>query len=88
MGLFRRSKQKDENIDKLKILFDRFEYLQLGKLCTDVIGRNLKSEGGEHPEKIQYLDFIWENYRKGVINFEQIRDFAIKQGIASQDFFD
>jgi hypothetical protein len=87
MGLFRRSKQKDENVEQLKALFDRFEYTDLEKLCKDVIGKFPQSST-ERIERIQILEFIWENYRKGSLNFDQVKDFAVKQGTVSQNFFD
>ena len=87
MGLFRRSKQKDENIEPLKALFDKFEYTDLEKLCNGVIGKSPQPSNGRL-ERIELLEFIWENYRKGSLNFQQVKDFAVKQGTVSQNFFD
>jgi hypothetical protein len=87
MGLFGRSKQKDENVEHLKTLFDKFEYADLEKLCKEVIGKTSQSSN-ERLERIQLLEFIWENYRKGSLNFQQVKDFAIKQGTIPQNFFD
>ncbi len=86
MGLFGRSKQKDEAEEQLKALFDRFEFTDIEKLCKDLIGKIPQSN--ERTERIQLLEFIWENYRKGALNFQQIKDFAIKQGTVSQNFFE
>ncbi len=88
MGLFGKAKQKDKNVDQLKILFDKFEYPHLEKLCTDVIKRTPQLLADERLERTQYLEFIWEQYKKGIVNFQQIMDFATSQGIVSKDFFD
>ena len=89
MGLFGRTKQKDEMVEQIKILLDRFEFADLLNLSSEVIGRKLASiDEKEHLERIEVLDFIWENYHKGSINFSQIKDFAIKRGIVTQAFFD
>ena len=89
MGLFGRTKQKDEVVEQLKILLDRFEFADLLNLCSEVIDDKLVStDGKQHLERIEVLDFIWENYHKGSINFSQIKDFAIKRGIVAQSFFD
>ncbi len=87
MGLFRRTKQKDENIESMKALFDKFEYTDLEKLCNEVIGKSPQPRT-ERLERIELLEFIWENYRKGNLNFQQVKDFAVRQGIVSQNFFD
>lgn len=87
MWLFRRSKQKDEKIEQLKALFDKLEFADLEKLCKEVIGK-IPQSNNERAERIQLLEFIWKNYRKGTLNFEQVKDFAIKQGTVPQNFFD
>ena len=88
MRLFGRAKQKDDMIEQIKILLDRFEFADLLNLCTEVIGRKLESSEKERLERIEVLDFIWENYHKGSVTFSQIKDFAIRQGIIPQTFFD
>ena len=88
MGLFGRSKQRDENIDRLRELFDKFDYPHLEKLCEDVIKRTPQMLGDERLEKIQYLEFVWEQYRKGALSFQQVMDFAASQGIVPKDYFD
>lgn len=87
MGLFRRSKQKDENIESLKALFDKFEYADLEKLCKEVIGK-YPQPSTERLERIELLEFIWENYRKGSLIFDQVKDFAVRQGTIPQNFFE
>lgn len=88
MGLFGKAKPKDENVEKLNAIFDKFEYPHLEKLCIDVIKKSPKSPDGEHPERIQYLEFIWEQYKKGIVTFQQVEDFAVNQQIIPKDFFD
>lgn len=88
MGLFGKAKQKDENIERLKIIFDRFEYPHLEKLCTDVLKKSPQVPGNERLERTQYLEFVWEQYKKGGLSFQQISDFAISQGVISKDFFE
>ncbi|MGB9002207.1 MAG: hypothetical protein WCC52_00180 [Nitrosotalea sp.] len=88
MGLFGKAKPKDENVEKLSVIFDKFEYPHLEKLCVDVIKKSPKSPSGEHPERIQYLEFIWEQYKKGIVTFQQVEDFAINEQIIPKGFFD
>lgn len=89
MGLFGKAKQKDQMIEQLKVLLDRFEFVDLLNLCSEVIGKKLDDVNGkERLERIEILDFIWENYHKGSINFSQIKDFAIKRNIVNDAFFD
>lgn len=87
MGLFGRTKQKDEKVEQMKALLDKFEFTDLEKLCKEVIGKAPQSSN-ERIERIQLLEFIWENYRKGTLNFQQVKDFAVKQGTVPQNFFD
>jgi len=87
MGLFGKSKQKDDSVELMKALFDKFEYSDIVKLCKDVLGKVTQSSD-EHPERIQLLEFIWKNYREGGLNFQQVKDFSIKEGIVSLTFFD
>ncbi len=88
MGFFGKAKQKDKNVEQLKILFDKFEYPHLEKLCADVIKRSPKLLENERLERTEYLEFIWEQYKKGNVNFQQVVDFATNQGIVPKDYFD
>jgi len=89
MGLFGKTKQKDKMIEQLKVLLDRFEFVDLLNICSEVIGKKLDDVNGkERLERIEILDFIWENYHRGSINFSQIKDFAIKRNIVTEAFFD
>lgn len=87
MGLFGRPKQKDVAVEQLSGLFDKFEYTDIEKLCKDVIGK-VPESGNERPERIHLLEFIWKQYRNQGLNLQQVKDFAIKEGIVTPDFFD
>ncbi len=89
MGLFGRSKKKDESLEQLKSLLDKFEYVDLENLCTSVIGKNPELIGNkERMSKTEMLDYVWDQYHGGKFNFDQAKDFAIKHGIIPQNFFD
>ncbi len=88
MGLFGKAKQKDENTERLTALLDKFEYPHLEKLCTDVMKKSPQVAKNERMERTEYLEFIWDQYRKGTMTFQQVMDFATGQGIVSKDFFD
>jgi len=87
MGLFGRSKQKDETTNLLNALFDKFEYANIEKFCKEVIGKTPQSNN-DRPERIQLLEFIWKCYKEQGLNFQQVKDFAIKENIVTPDFFD
>jgi len=87
MGLFGRPKQKDVAVEQLKALLDKFEFTDIEKLCKDVIGK-VPESGNERPERIQLLEFIWKQYRNEGLNLQQVKDFAIKEGIVTPNFFD
>ena len=89
MGLFGRSKKKDEYLEQLKSLLDKFEYVDLENLCTNVIGRKPELIGNkERMDKVEMLDYVWDQYHNGKFSFDQAKDFAIKRGIVSRSFFD
>ncbi len=88
MGLFGKAKQKDENVERLTALLDKFEYPHLEKLCTDVVKKSPQMMKDERMERTEYLEFIWDQYRKGTVSFQQVMDYATSEGIVSKDFFD
>ncbi|HJT09654.1 MAG TPA: hypothetical protein VJ771_02615 [Candidatus Nitrosotalea sp.] len=88
MGLFGKAKQKDANVARLTALLDKFEYPHLEKLCTDVIKKSPQMMKDERMERTEYLEFIWGQYQKGIVSFQQVMDFATSEGIVSKDFFD
>lgn len=87
MGLFGKPKQKDETVELLKSLFDKFEYADIEKFCKDIIGQ-IPQSVNERPERIQLLEFIWKHYKEEGLSLQQVKDFAIKEGIVTQNFFD
>ncbi len=87
MGLFGRAKQKDQNLEQMKALLEKFEYADLERLCKEVIGK-LPQSDNERIERIHLLEFIWDCYKKGTLIFQQVKDFAVKQGTIPVDFFD
>jgi len=87
MGLFGRPKQKDGTVEQLKTLFDKFEYTDIEKFCKEVIGK-VPQSNNERPERMQLLEFIWKQYGKKGLNLQQVKDFAIKEGIVAPNFFD
>ena len=88
MGLFGKAKQKDENVERLSALLDKFEYPHLEKLCTDVMKKSPQMMKNERMERTEYLEFIWDQYKKGTMSFQQVMDFAASEGIVPKDFFD
>jgi hypothetical protein len=74
-------------------LLDKFELDQLKQLCINILGREPKPEYFEEREtgkqielplyRNDYLHFIIEELR-----FSQIREYAIKNKIVSNSFFD
>jgi hypothetical protein len=87
MGLFGKSKKKDLATDQMKILLDKFEFMDLETFCNDIVKEKPLLDM-EHLSKIQFLEFIWEKYRKGQIQFSQIKEFAINLGIVTENFFE
>lgn len=87
MGLFGRSKPKDADIDKMRVLLDNFQFADLQSLCTEMLGVQPAIDK-EHLSSIEVLDFIWDQYHKGKIRFPQLKEFALKRHIVSESFFE
>ena len=90
-------KKEKDDIDKL---LDKFEFPDLEKLCSTVLGHkptgDMEEDEDEEGNKIQkqmkpnrrnYLDFIWENLKEDELKPTQIRDFALKKRIVPPSFF-
>lgn len=90
-------KKEKDDIDKL---LDKFEFPDLEKLCSTVLGHkptgDIEVDEDEEGNKIEkqmkpnrrnYLDFIWENLKADELKPTQIRDFALKNKIVSPSFF-
>lgn len=87
MGLFGKSKQKDTTIDQMRVLLDNFQYDDLQNFCIDILGEKPVIDK-EHLSSTEVLEFIWEKYHKGAIQFPQLKEFAIKHNIVSESFFE
>jgi hypothetical protein len=87
MGLFGKSKQKDATIDQMRILLDNFQYADLHDFCIDILGEKPVIDK-EHLSSTEVLEFIWEKYHKGTMQFSQLKEFAIKHNIVSESFFE
>jgi hypothetical protein len=86
MGLFGK-KQKDVVIDQMRVLLDSFQFADLQSFCVDVIGEKPVIDS-EHLSSIEVLEFIWEKYHKGIIQFSQLKEFAIKHKVVQENFFE
>ena len=87
MGLFGKSKQKDTTIDQMRVLLDNFQYADLQDFCIDILGEKPVMDK-EHLSSTEVLEFIWEKYHKGIIQFSQLKEFAIKHNIVLESFFE
>lgn len=87
MGLFGKSKQKDDTIDQMRVLLDNFQFSDLQDFCIDIL-KEKPIMDKEHLSSTEVLEFIWEKYHKGAIQFSQLKEFAIKHNIVSEIFFE
>jgi hypothetical protein len=87
MGLFGRSKQNDATVEQMRILLDNFQFADLQSFCVNILGENPAIDK-EHLSSIEVLDFIWDKYHKGKIQFSQLKDFALKHNIVTENFFE
>ena len=87
MGLFGKPKQKNADVEQLTVLLDKFEYADIERLCKDIICQ-MPESSNERPERIHLLEFIWKKFRNNGLTFQQVKDFAIKEGIVTQSFFE
>jgi hypothetical protein len=86
MGLFGR-KPKDNTIDQMRILLDNFQFADLQNFCTETFGKTPTMDP-EHLSSIEVLDFVWDQYHKGKVQFSQLKEFALKRNIVSESFFE
>lgn len=87
MGLFGRSKNNDKTIDQMRVLLDNFQFADLQSFCVDIMGETPTIDP-DHLSRIEVLDFIWDMYHKGKIQFSQLKEFAIKHNIVTENFFE
>lgn len=86
MGLFGR-KPKDNKVEQMRALLDYFQFADLQNFCKEILGKTPKLDP-QHLSSIEILDFVWDQYHKGVIQFSQLKEFAIKRNIVSEAFFE
>lgn len=87
MGLFGRSKQNDAILEQMRILLDNFQFADLQAFCVDILGENPAIDK-EHLSRIEVLNFIWAQYHKGKVQFSQLKEFALKHNIVTENFFE
>ena len=87
MGLFGKSKQKDDTINQMRVLLDNFQFSDLQDFCIDILKEKPVMDK-EHLSSTEVLEFIWEKYHKGAVQFSQLKEFAIKHNIVSESFFE
>jgi hypothetical protein len=87
MGLFRRSKQKDKTVDQMNVLLDNFQFADLEEFCVNIIGEKPTIDK-EHLSSTEILDFIWDKYHKGKVQFSQLKEFALKHNLVAENFFE
>ena len=87
MGLFGRSKQNDVIIEQMRVLLDNFQFADLKSFCVDIMRENPAIDQ-EHLSRIEVLDFIWDGYHKGKVQFSQLKEFALKHNVVTENFFE
>ncbi|MHB8545835.1 MAG: hypothetical protein ACYDAJ_03630 [Nitrosotalea sp.] len=87
MGLFGKSKPKDDTIEQMRVLLDNFQFADLQIFCTEILGTQPAIDQ-EHLSNIEMLDFVWDQYHKGKMQFSQIKEFALKHQIVAESFFE
>ena len=87
MGLFGKSKQKDDTIDQMRVLLDNFQFSDLQDFCIDILKEKPVMDK-EHLSSTEVLEFIWEKYHKGEVQFSQLKEFAVKHNIVLESFFE
>jgi hypothetical protein len=87
MGLFGRSKQNDALIEQMRGLLDNFQFADLKSFCVDILGETPTMDP-EHLSRTEALDFVWNGYHKGKIQFSQLKEFALKHNIVTENFFE
>ena len=87
MGLFGKSKPKDDTIEQMRVLLDNFQFADLQNFCSQILGVKPAIDQ-EHLSSIEVLDFIWDQYHKGKIQFSQLKEFALHNHVVSESFFE
>src|SRR6185312_12767010 len=87
LGLFGRSKPKDDTIEQMRVLLDNFQFSDLQTFCAETLAVKPAIDK-EHLSSIEILDFDCDQYQKGKIQFSQLKEFAIKHNVVSENFFE
>ena len=89
--------QHEEYENKVNDLLDKFEIPDMDKFLMRFV--NNKPEPEEEydedsgrtrkirPSRKDYLDFVWEHLDNTEINYNQLKDFALKEKITTPSFF-
>ena len=96
-----RKRQEDEKWkeyeDKVNELLDKFEIPDLDKFLMRYLNDKPEPEEDEdeetgrirkiRPGRREYLDFVFEHLKNDDINFDHLKDFALKNRIVTPSFF-
>ena len=99
----RRERRREEQAEwekfenKVNPLLDKFEIPDFDNFLMKYLNKKPEPEFEEdrdtkrqrkiNPGRKEYLDFIWEHLEKDEINYEHLKNFALKKRIVSPSFF-
>ena len=93
----RRDRDSDEADRRVDQLLEKFEIQSFNEFLMKYLNQTPKpmydrdeKTGREHkinPSRRDYVDFIWDHLDDNEINFEQLKDYALKKRIVSPSFF-
>ena len=93
----RRDRDSDEADRRVDQLLEKFEIQSFNEFLMKYLNQTPKpmydrdeKTGREHkinPSRRDYVDFIWDHLEDNEINFEQLKDYALKKRIVSPSFF-
>jgi len=89
--------KQEEYEDKVDDLLDKFEIPDFDDFLMNYLNKKPEPRYEEdkdtgrdrkiNPGRKEYLDFTWEHLEKDEINYNHIKDFALKNQIVSPSFF-
>ena len=93
----RRDRESDEADERVDQLLEKFEIQSFNEFCMRYLGQTPQptyerdeKTGREHkinPSRKDILKFIWQHLDNEEINFDQLKDYALKKRIVSPSFF-
>tara|TARA_Y100001936_G_C15951667_1_gene600533 strand:+ start:259 stop:1053 length:795 start_codon:yes stop_codon:yes gene_type:complete len=93
----RRDRESDEADSRVDELLEKFEIQSFIEFLMKYLNQTPKpvyetdeKTGREHkinPSRKDYVDFIWDHLDDSEINYEQLKDYALKKRIVSPSFF-